>query len=330
MFGSRIKKLKLTTLAEDFKSIGLVLPEDVDKDSEVGASPASATVAPEAPAAVTPPPAAPVAAPAAAPEAGAAAVTPPKTEGVLPPALAAHIKAKKAGDKHGDAKKALLLELPAGLKKFQKHAEAPVEPEDSEHEEEKEEEEKAAHESMTARIDSLIEDARALVSGLSESEDPSFKISDAVKAYANVAVISSRLAEQFAEFVENTELSEAVSEAGCELSDVFASLAEDAADSAVELSQVTEATVEDLDADAVQSDFKEVMESLIQGLETYRELTEDEEGEEGKHAEHEAGESEEEEEKEHEEKPAVDEEEEDEDVEHKEEEEEEESPKGEK
>jgi hypothetical protein len=138
----------------------------------------------------------------------------------------------------------------------------------------------------TVRISRLIQEAKVVLEAANQEEE--FDLADVIKGYANVSLISDTLSQRFATFSESDAYDVDTTRRLSELANTFASLAEDAADSAEELAAVNESNqVEDLDGDLVSSDFSQVMEALIDGLDAFSTLTEEEE--EGEEEEPEEG-----------------------------------------
>jgi hypothetical protein len=126
------------------------------------------------------------------------------------------------------------------------------------------------------RIANLLEDVQDIISTVDDEA-----IENAVKSFANVAIISEMLARVF-EAVKDEFEEEDAQELG-EAAEFFGELAEEAASIATMLNEgVDEDTPEDEipTYEDIEARFQEHMEALIDGLELYADLTEDEEGEE--------------------------------------------------
>jgi type IV secretory pathway VirJ component len=125
------------------------------------------------------------------------------------------------------------------------------------------------------RINSILEDVRDIVASVNEDDNSTQDLDNAIKSLANVAIISEMLANYFAESVElledEGELSTELSEAAA----YFQEQAEQAAFLATALDEGTELD-EDFDVDEI---FEEFMSALVEGLDLYADLTEDEDEE---------------------------------------------------
>lgn len=131
---------------------------------------------------------------------------------------------------------------------------------------------RGTREESLERVNNILEDVQSIVSSLDEADGSAQQLENAIKAFANVAIISEMLANFFSEgveLVESAELSDELAEAAI----YFAEQAEQAAFLATALEEGTELD-EDLDVDAL---FQEQMDSLVEGLEFYADMTEDEE-----------------------------------------------------
>jgi hypothetical protein len=114
------------------------------------------------------------------------------------------------------------------------------------------------------RVAQLIEEVGGILGGMAQDED-----NDVVKGFANVAMISDILHRVFAEWaVEDNDLE--LSEAA----EVLGQLAEDAGESAEELDECARLD-EEVDADAIDEDFKKMMSTLLDGLEILADLEEE-------------------------------------------------------
>jgi hypothetical protein len=109
------------------------------------------------------------------------------------------------------------------------------------------------------KVASLIED----VNGIMESIDTSRR-GDAVRAFANSAIISEMLAKGFAHFADAYEDEEFAGAA-----EAFAAMSEDAANVAHTLEEG-----EEVDADALQEEFRSQMDALMEGLDLYSDVVE--------------------------------------------------------
>ena len=116
-------------------------------------------------------------------------------------------------------------------------------------------------------LSGLFEEVETILSSLDED-----RVENAIKSFANVAIIAEMLSEFFdavlQEDIEDKQLIEELSEA----SEFFDDLSESAAQVATSLNEG-----EDLDVtlDEIEEAFNEQMESLVEGLEFYADLTED-------------------------------------------------------
>ena len=129
------------------------------------------------------------------------------------------------------------------------------------------------------RVSNLVEEVADLVGSLDEASQ-----TEIIKAYANSAVVAEMLGERFlimahaiSEDAESDEDLQIAAELA-DLSEAFDSIAEDAAESAEVLFEMHEegSLSESMDTDAVEENFKEVMQAVLEGLEIYTDLTEDE------------------------------------------------------
>lgn len=128
------------------------------------------------------------------------------------------------------------------------------------------------HESFD-QVNNLLEDVQNIVSALGDKPSKDTHLENAVKAFANVAIISEMLADFFSEgveLVEDKELSEELADAAS----FFAEQAERAAEIATKLDSGS--LSEDIDVDTL---FQEQMDSLVEGLEFYADMTEDDDEE---------------------------------------------------
>lgn len=116
------------------------------------------------------------------------------------------------------------------------------------------------------RVANLIEEVQGIVSGIAGRQDR-----ELVKGFANMALIADTLAERFSGVAE--EVDDEGKEQLSGLAAAFAELAEDAA-----------AVAEGLDGGHVEADgdleemFRSDMEDLLDGLELYDEMTEEDDG----------------------------------------------------
>jgi len=114
-------------------------------------------------------------------------------------------------------------------------------------------------------VSNMLEDTQNILASLDES-----KVENSIKAFANVAIIAEMLSRSFAKFAEECEgedqahLEQAAS--------VFGEMAEEAADIARELKE----SADDVDFDELEEVFKGQMSDLLNGLEMYADITEDE------------------------------------------------------
>lgn len=129
------------------------------------------------------------------------------------------------------------------------------------------------------RIATLIEEAQDLASQLDESDN-----SEKIKAYANVAVVAETLSERFSTIAESVlevaankserELGYELAEYSCDILEI----AEEAASSAETLFESDDqgSFTEDVDEDKLEEHFADLSGGLLEALEVYAELTEDE------------------------------------------------------
>jgi hypothetical protein len=119
------------------------------------------------------------------------------------------------------------------------------------------------------KLAGLFEEVEGILSSLDED-----RVENAVKSFANIAIISEMLGDFFStvleEDIEDEELVEELSEAA----EFFTDLSESAADIATHLNEGEELEV---GLDEIEEAFNEQMEALVDGLEFYADLTEDEE-----------------------------------------------------
>jgi hypothetical protein len=132
------------------------------------------------------------------------------------------------------------------------------------------------------RVSNLVEEVADLVGSLDEASQ-----TEIIKAFANSAVVAEMLGERFlimaqaiAEDTDSDEDAQIASELA-DLSETFDVIAEDSAESAEVLFEMHQdgKLSESLDTEAVEENFKGVMQAVLEGLEIYADLTEDEEGE---------------------------------------------------
>jgi hypothetical protein len=131
-------------------------------------------------------------------------------------------------------------------------------------------------ESTSVRINSLLEDVQDIISTVDDES-----IENATKSFANVAIISEMLARVFEAVMDEFEEEDA-QELG-EAAEFFAELAEEAASIATLLHEgVDEDTPEDEipTYEDIEAKFQEHMDALIDGLELYADITEDEDEDE--------------------------------------------------
>jgi hypothetical protein len=132
------------------------------------------------------------------------------------------------------------------------------------------------------RIAGLLEDVQDLTTDI-ESETPVFESTEAIKGFAQLSLVADKLAERFSEMAEEVQ-----SEELSDLSEAFAALADEAADSAEGLLSVTE-SADEMDEDLVESDFQSMTEALLEGLEVYADLIEGDDDEDTEEPENQAG-----------------------------------------
>ncbi len=118
------------------------------------------------------------------------------------------------------------------------------------------------------KLAGLFEEVEGILSSLDED-----RVENAVKSFANIAIISEMLGDFFSavleEDIDDDELVEELSEAAT----FFTDLSESAADIATALNEGEELEVT---LDQIEEAFNEQMEALVDGLEFYADLTEDE------------------------------------------------------
>jgi hypothetical protein len=119
-------------------------------------------------------------------------------------------------------------------------------------------------------ISNMLEEVQEIVAGLGSE-----RVEHSVKAFANIAIISELLARAFASFSKETN--ESADKRHFEESAAhFSSMAEEAAEVAKALS-AGPGDDEEFDLDEIGKMFKAQMSDLLNGLEMYADLTEDEE-----------------------------------------------------
>lgn len=116
-------------------------------------------------------------------------------------------------------------------------------------------------------VSNMLEDTQALLASLDES-----KVENSIKAFANVAIIAEMLSRSFGKFAEECEDGSKDQEHLAQAATVFGEMAEEAADIARELKE----SAEDIDFDDLEEVFKGQMSDLLNGLEMYADITEDE------------------------------------------------------
>jgi RNA polymerase primary sigma factor len=124
----------------------------------------------------------------------------------------------------------------------------------------------------TDRINSILEDVRDIVSSVNEDDSSKQDLDNAIKSFANVAIISEMLATFFSESIELVESEGELSDELTDAADYFQEQAEQAAFLATALDEGAELD-EDIDVDEL---FQEFMGALVEGLDLYADLTEDE------------------------------------------------------
>jgi hypothetical protein len=118
-------------------------------------------------------------------------------------------------------------------------------------------------------VSNMLEQVQEIVEGLDTE-----RAEHSVKAFANIAIIAEMLARAFSKFAkesEDTEHSESLSEAA----EFFSDMAEEAADVAKTLSEGPDED-EEFDLDVLGEEFQAQMSDLLNGLEMYADITEDE------------------------------------------------------
>ena len=144
----------------------------------------------------------------------------------------------------------------------------------------------ALHHADVPDLASILEDVQAIVSQLDEntllSEDD-FDLDTTIRSFANIAIISEMLSDFFGNLVEDEELSEAMGDDMMEdiadANEFFVELAEASADIATTLSEELDED-EEIAVEELQKIFQEHMDDLVDGLEFYADLTEDEDEDE--------------------------------------------------
>lgn len=127
----------------------------------------------------------------------------------------------------------------------------------------------------TARINSLLDDVQDIISTVDDES-----IENAVKSFANVAIISEMLARVF-EAVKDEFEDDDAKELG-EAAEFFGELAEEAASIATMLHEGVDEDTPDDEVptyEDIEAKFQEHMDALIDGLELYADITEDEDEE---------------------------------------------------
>ena len=129
---------------------------------------------------------------------------------------------------------------------------------------------------------SILEDVQEIVSKVEESNAPANDLDTTVRSFANIAIISEMLSDFFGAIVEDEELSEGMDdelkEDVASAHQFFTQLAEQAAEVATDLSELDED--EEIVAEELEKIFQEQMDALVDGLEFYADLTEEECGDE--------------------------------------------------
>ncbi len=110
-----------------------------------------------------------------------------------------------------------------------------------------------------SKVSALIEDVNSIMESIDDS-----RRSDAVRAFANSSIISEMLARGFAGFAEQYEDEDLAAAA-----EAFATLSEDAANVAHALEEG-----EEIEADALQGEFRAQMDALMDGLDLYSDVVE--------------------------------------------------------
>lgn len=118
------------------------------------------------------------------------------------------------------------------------------------------------------QIANMMEEAQALIQSLDEQ-----KVEQSVKAFANIAIIAEMLARSFAKFSEDAEGEDSTSLD--EAANFFREMAEEAADIARTLKTGPVEEDEELDFEEIGEVFKAQMSDLLNGLEMYADITED-------------------------------------------------------
>lgn len=125
------------------------------------------------------------------------------------------------------------------------------------------------HESVSTmeQISTALAEARSAMEE-SETVEEGFNSVDAIKGFAQICLISDRLSSEFSHFAESQGIEEF-----SDLSTMFLNLSEEAADSAEGMLELAESD-NDVNEEAVETDFAAMTAALSEGLEIYADLIE--------------------------------------------------------
>jgi hypothetical protein len=124
-------------------------------------------------------------------------------------------------------------------------------------------------ESAAQRISNMLESSKQTL-----AESDQVTAADAIKGFAQISLVADKLAERLAEVAVQLQ-----SEELAQFSDAYDQLAEEAAESAETLLHLSESD-EDLNGSAIEEDFTSMTSALVEGLEIYADLVEEDESEE--------------------------------------------------
>lgn len=140
------------------------------------------------------------------------------------------------------------------------------------------------HEGFDGHVATLMESVKDLLTQVRDGETEVKKapeMAEAVKTFANLAIISEMLADAFMAFAEDAdsfELSKFEIVALQEMAATYAQVAEDCAEIAETLDK---GTLAEEDKEGVEEAFKAHMQTVLDGIEAFADLTEDDDNEEG-------------------------------------------------
>jgi hypothetical protein len=114
---------------------------------------------------------------------------------------------------------------------------------------------KSAHESVspTDRINTLLAETKTLMEAAEATEIPSFDSADAIKGFAQISLVAGKLAEEFESIAEESESPEYL-----DLAEMFDALADEAAESADSMVEISESEEFEPNEEVVESDFAEM------------------------------------------------------------------------